>query len=173
LSAVPDSRLLILTVTDKRAADRILQGFAACGIGTERLELRPRVSHESFLAAHREVDIALDTFPYHGTTTSCFSLWMGVPVVALTGPTHVSRVGLSLLSNVGLGQLAVSRQDEYVATAAQVATDREALARIRSTLRERVTSSPLTDGAACARALEHAYGEMLQASRDRASRQSL
>jgi len=173
LSAVPDSRLVILTVTGKRAADRILQGFTACGIDRERLELRPRVAHESFLAAHREVDIALDTFPYHGTTTTCFSLWMGVPAVALAGPTHVSRVGLSLLSNVGLGQLAVSGQDEYVATAAQLATDRDALARIRSTLRERVASSPLTDGAACARALEHAYGEMLQAFHDRPSRQGL
>jgi protein O-GlcNAc transferase len=69
--------------------------------------------------------------------------------------------------------LAVSGQDEYVATAAQLATDRDALARIRSTLRERVASSPLTDGAACARALEHAYGEMLQAFHDRPSRQGL
>jgi protein O-GlcNAc transferase len=170
LSAVPDSRLIILTVTGKRAADRILEGFAACGIDTKRLELRPRVAHESFLAAHCEVDIALDTFPYHGTTTTCFSLWMGVPVVTLTGVTHVSRVGLSLLSNVGLEELAVSRADEYVATATQLAGDREALARIRSTLRQRVASSPLTDGVACARALELAYTEMSLASRNKIER---
>jgi protein O-GlcNAc transferase len=173
LTAVPDSRLVIWTVTGRRASDRILEGFAACGIDKKRLDLRPRVAHESFLAAHREVDIALDTFPYHGTTTSCFSLWMGVPVLALTGVTHVSRVGLSLLSNVGLGELAVSGPDEYVATATQLAADRDALARIRSTLRQRVASSPLTDGAACARALELAYSEMSRVSRNKSSHETL
>src|SRR5204863_7173545 len=114
----------------------------------------------AFLAAHREVDIALDTFPYHGTTTTCFSLWMGVPVISLIGATHVSRVGLSLLSNTGFKELAAPAEDEYVASAVRLAHDGDALGALRRGVRERLRTSSLTDGATCAQVLEQAYGEM-------------
>ena len=160
LSSVPGSRLIVMTVTGERAAARIRAGFAACGIDTDRLDIRGRVTHESFLAAHREVDIALDTYPYHGTTTTCFSLWMGVPVVTLAGATHVSRVGVSLLAAVGLDRLCAHDRDEYVQIAARLAGDVSALATLRSDLRRRVSESRLTDGAACARSLEAAYRDI-------------
>jgi protein O-GlcNAc transferase len=85
---------------------------------------------------------------------------MGVPVISLTGPTHVSRVGLTLLSSIGLGGLAALGSEEYVATAAALARQAEELAALRSGLRSRIRGSLLTDGAACARALEHAYRKM-------------
>ena len=160
LREVPRSRLILFAVPRGRAEDRLRNLFAAEGVEQGRIEMRSRTSHEAFLEAHREVDIALDAFPYHGTTTTCFSLWMGVPVIALTGPTHVSRVGLTLLSNMGLGGLAAQTADEYVVTATALARQPGELARLRSGLRARMLSSLLTDGAACARALEHAYRGM-------------
>jgi protein O-GlcNAc transferase len=160
LRDVPASRLILFTVPRGRAEERVRELFAAQGMEQGRVEMRPRMSHEAFLEAHREVDIALDAFPYHGTTTTCFSLWMGVPVIVLTGPTHVSRVGLTLLSNVGLSGLAAATPDEYVATAIALAGQPGELAQLRSGLRARMLSSRVTDGAACARALEHAYRGM-------------
>ena len=160
LAAVPHSRLRVFAVPGGRAASHLREQFAARGVAGERLELVPRVSHESFLAAHREVDIALDTFPYHGTTTTCFSLWMGVPVVVLVGPTHASRVGLTLLSSVGLDRLAAGERAQYVQTAVRLAQDLPALAAVREGLRARMLHSSLTDGAACARAMEEAFSTM-------------
>src|SRR5438132_1266145 len=117
LDAVPGSRLILFTVPGPRAERRLRELFGSLGLGADRLEVRPRLTHEAFLAAHREVDIALDSFPYHGTTTTCFSLWIGVPVVALTGVEHRSRVGLTLLSSIGLAELAPSSPDAFVAAA--------------------------------------------------------
>lgn len=160
LKAVEGSRLIVYAVTGARAQSRLRELFAASGIFAGRVELRVRVSHEAFLKAHQEVDIALDSYPYHGTTTTCFSLWMGVPVVSLVGPTHVSRVGLTLLSSVDLDALAASDCDGYVEAAAALAQDAQRLAALRSGLRERMLASALTDGVACARSLESAYRRM-------------
>jgi predicted O-linked N-acetylglucosamine transferase (SPINDLY family) len=107
LHEVPGSRLMVKAVAlEASTQDDIRQRFAQHGIAADRLELIGRV-HEfaDHLALYQRVDLALDTFPYHGTTTTCEALSMGVPVVTLVGPTHVSRVGLSILSQVGLGDL--------------------------------------------------------------------
>ena len=160
LNACPGSRLVVLTVTGVRARSRLLEEFAACGIGAQRLDIRPRLTHEAFLAAHREVDIALDAFPYHGTTTTCFSLWMGLPVLVRAGETHVSRVGLSMLASIGLEALAAADDEAYVRNAVRLANDLQGLAAMRRGLRERMLASRLTDGLACARALEDAYRRM-------------
>ncbi|HZN25542.1 MAG TPA: tetratricopeptide repeat protein [Burkholderiales bacterium] len=160
LREVADSRLILFTVPRGRAEDRLRALFEAEGLGADRVEMRSRVSHEAFLEAHREVDIALDSFPYHGTTTTCFSLWMGVPVVSRVGATHVSRVGLTILSSIGLSRLAAVGPDEYVAAAVALSRNPAELGALRSGLRERMRRSPLTDGLACARALEHACRAM-------------
>ena len=163
LRAVPESRLLILTAPEGRTRLRLLEAFAAHGVSADRVELRGRLDHESFLRAHREVDIALDTFPYHGTTTTVHTLWMGVPVVTLAGDTHRARAGASLLANAGCGDLVAQSAGEYVGIAAALARDGARLRMLRSTLRERVESGPIMDGARFARALERAYEEMLAA----------
>jgi predicted O-linked N-acetylglucosamine transferase (SPINDLY family) len=160
LERVPHSRLMLLTIGAGAAERRIRSLFARHGIGAPRMDIRPRVTHENFLAIHNEVDIALDAFPYHGTTTTCFSLWMGLPVVTLAGATHVSRVGASLLNHAGLRELVASTDDEYVDFAAKLAHDLPRLAALRAKLRGMLLDSPLTDGAGYARNLERAYREM-------------
>lgn len=160
LDRVPGSRLLMLAIDSGIAERRIRDLFARNGVAPERLEILPRLPHESFLEAHRRADIALDPFPYHGTTTTCFSLWMGLPVVVRSGTVHASRVGASLLNNSGLPELVAANEDEYIDIASRLAADIPGLARLRTTLRERMLNSPLTDGREGARALERAYRTM-------------
>ena len=83
------------------------------------------------LAQYGRVDIALDTFPYHGTTTTCEALWMGVPVVTLVGRTHASRVGVSLLTRVGAPQWIAETEEDYVRIAVELAGDLAGLAVLR------------------------------------------
>src|SRR5947199_8301192 len=112
--------------------------FAEHGIDTHRLVLSEYApSLASHLARYDEVDIALDTFPYCGTTTTCEAMWMGVPVVTLVGQTHMSRVGLSLLTQVGLTELSAETVEQYVATAAALANDLPRLRGLRAGMRER------------------------------------
>jgi len=112
------------------------------------------------LARYNNIDIALDPFPYNGTTTTCDALWMGTPVVALAGKTHVSRVGVSQLTNIGLPELIAADTVAYVDIAVALANDLPRLAQLRSSLRERMKVSPLMDSARFTRNLEHAFQEM-------------
>ena len=163
LLAVPGSRLLAITVPEGRTRERLREAFARHGIAADRLHLKGRLAHAEFLAAHAEVDLALDTFPYHGTTTTAHTLWMGIPLVTRVGATHVSRVGLSMLHNVGLGDLAAADDDEFVACAARLARDVPRLVALRKGLRERVERSALMDGPRFARHLDSAYVSIWEA----------
>ena len=98
-------------------------------------------------------DVALDAFPYHGTTTTCDALWMGVPVVTLAGDRHVSRVGVSLLTAVGLEHLIAPTEDAYVQAACAFA-NQSTLRDLRTTLRPRMERSPLMDPVSHARAIQ-------------------
>ncbi|MEA2733899.1 MAG: protein O-GlcNAc transferase, partial [Humisphaera sp.] len=116
------------------------------------------------LAAHlglyRRIDIALDTFPYNGTTTTCEAMWMGVPVITLVGKYHLSRVGRSLLTAVGLADLIAQSPQEYIAIAARLAGDNERRRQLRRDLRAQMRRSPLMDSLRFARNVESAYREM-------------
>jgi predicted O-linked N-acetylglucosamine transferase (SPINDLY family) len=166
LRAAPSSKLLMKSggLTEPLVQQEMRRTFQRMGIDPQRLDLRGncplRLEH---LKMFSDMDIALDTYPYNGTTTTCEALWMGVPVVSLIGPDHLSRVGLSLLSNIGLGDLAAVDQDQYVRSAVELAGDRQRLAELRSSLRQRMRSSPLMDGPAYARQIERAYRQMWQA----------
>jgi predicted O-linked N-acetylglucosamine transferase (SPINDLY family) len=103
------------------------------------------------------VDLALDTFPYHGTTTTCEAMWMGVPVVSLAGRTHASRVGVSLLTNAGLAEFIAQSTEEYVRIACEKARDLARLAKLRGALRGMMRESVLLDGKQFARDVEAAY----------------
>lgn len=157
LRAVPDSRLMLCCTPSDGTAARLAAGFAAEGIEGSRLQFVPRLAQEAFLARIGEADIALDPFPFNGTTTTCQTLWMGVPVVTLAGETHVSRVGVSLLTNVGLPDLVAASTEAYVVTAVALARDPQRLGRLRAGLREQMRTSPLVDGARLTRALEGEY----------------
>lgn len=160
LQRVPGSRLAIKNqaVAAPSVAQRLQAIFAGGGIFSDRLELIPhQTSTLAHLECHHRVDVALDTFPYHGTTTTCEALWMGVPVVTLAGHRHVSRVGVSLLHNVGLPEWVTNTTDAYVETAVAAARDLPRLAASRRSLRGRLQSSPLMDAPRLARAVEAAY----------------
>ena len=114
--------------------------------------------------AYKRIDIALDTFPYNGTTTTCEALWMGVPVVTFAGDRHVSRVGTSLLTSVGLTECIATGRQAYVDLAVRLASDMETLSAIRRGLRERMRGSPLMDATRFCRILEGHYQKMLARS---------
>ena len=103
--------------------------------------------------AYGRVDIALDTFPFAGGTTTAQALWMGVPVISLAGGTWPGRQGASILSAAGFPEWAVADEDAYAALAQTLATDRDALARLRATLRDTVAAAPLCQAAALRPAL--------------------
>jgi len=109
------------------------------------------------------MDVALDTFPYNGTTTTCEAMWMGVPVVSRAGQTHVSRVGLSLLTSVGHRELATETDDAFVTTAVDLASNPQRLTDLRRALREQVRTSPLCQAAAFSRRFELALRDAWRA----------
>jgi len=160
LKAVPDSRLLVLVadVTGSNAHVRKLLDNA--GLDASRVELVPRRPRQDYLRLYNEIDIALDTFPFNGHTTTCDALWMGVPVVSLSGSTYASRFGGSVLESVGLGKLVVTEAKQYIATAKRLASERPRLAKLRQELRGRFQKSPLMDGTKFTRNLEQAYRAM-------------
>jgi predicted SAM-dependent methyltransferase len=163
LGALPQARLMLKSygLSAESARRDVLAQFAQHGIAAERLVLlRPEDSMAGHLARYGEVDIALDSFPYNGTTTTFEALWMGVPVVTLAGKSHVSRVGLSILSRLGLDELVAQSPDDYIDKAVALANDAARRRELRRTLRPRLQGSPLLDAAAFTRGLEAAYAGM-------------
>jgi len=160
LKAVPGARLLIAAIPEGQARTRLAEQFGRAGIPEERLILKGRAAHEDFLRLHHEVDIVLDAFPYNGTTTSLHDLWMGLPIVTLAGTFHASRVGVSLMTNLGLPELIAQSPADYVRIARDLAADTPRLNALRAGLRERLRASPLMDAARFTRNLEAAYREI-------------
>ncbi len=162
LNTIPKSRLQIAAVSPGRAQQRILSILERAGVKLERVEFIPRLPYRDYLASITEVDIALDPFPYNGGTTSIDTLIMGVPVVTLAGDRSIARGGVSLLSNLGLTELIAATPQDYVDIVRQLADDPARLAALRSSLRDRVQSSPLMDGERFTRNLEALYRQMWQ-----------
>jgi predicted O-linked N-acetylglucosamine transferase (SPINDLY family)/predicted SAM-dependent methyltransferase len=163
MRATPGSRLVLKSVSfgTRRGKARVTDEFGKHGIDEPRLSLQDwHVASGDHLAAYSDIDVALDPFPYNGTTTTCEALWMGVPVVTLAGDRHSSRVGVSLLHCMGLDDLICASADAYVATAVALASDPERLRELRASLRDRMRRSPLLDHEAFTRKLEAAYREM-------------
>lgn len=150
LEAVPGSRLMLKGrgLGDHAVQERYLLRFARAGLPAERVELVERTAgNAEHLALYGRVDIALDTFPYHGTTTTLEALWMGVPVVTKRGDRHASRVGASLLTALGRPQWIAENTEDYVRIATALAQDRAALAELRGSLRGELQRSALMDAA--------------------------
>jgi protein O-GlcNAc transferase len=148
LHAVPGSHLILKAFGfgDPGLAARVRAAFDAAEIDSSRVELRHGASQRTeHLAMYGEIDIALDTFPYNGATTTCEALWMGVPVVSLAGETHACRMGASILGSLGLEELVANCTADYVRTAAALARDADRLRGLRGSLRERFERSPLRD----------------------------
>jgi predicted O-linked N-acetylglucosamine transferase (SPINDLY family) len=155
-----DSRLMLLDPMGQHGRDMVLGTFSQNGIAGERIILLSRGSRQDYLSWHTRADIALDPFPYNGGVTTCDALWMGLPVVALTGNSYVSRQGYAILKNLGLDDLTAGSLDEYVQTAVKLAEDRPRLMNLRETLRARMVSSPIMDGMGYTQGLEEAFVKM-------------
>ncbi len=142
---------------DKMLKDRYLHQFEQLGIRKDRIDVqrpKPRVEH---LKLYGQIDIALDTYPYNGTTTTFEALWMGVPVVSLVGEHHMSRVGFSILTRFGMGFLAAPTPEEYVARATALAAKRQTLADMRAVMRETIAGASLCNTSRFVVNLEAAY----------------
>ena len=160
LAAVPTSRMVIKTsmFEDPATLELSRQRFADAGVPMHRIELLPPVrGQDAHLKTYARIDIALDTFPYNGTTTTCETLAMGVPLISLHGRHHVSRVGLSLLTAAGFGDWATDDPRRFVEIARSLASDLDSLRQLRTAIRDRLKSSPLCDGVRLARGIESAY----------------
>ncbi|MBI4190857.1 MAG: tetratricopeptide repeat protein [Betaproteobacteria bacterium] len=157
LRMVPNSKLVIACLPEGRTRERLLQEFMSQAIDTSRIELLGRLPMREFWRLHHRVDIALDSFPCNGGTTTCDTLWMGVPVVSWCGDRFVSRAGYSILANVAMEDMVAYNAEGYVAIAGSLARDLSRLEKLRLGLRERLRASPLLDVARFTRHLESAY----------------
>lgn len=156
LAAVPGSRLLLMAGQGSHR-NALRATMAQAGVQAERIEFHDRMAISRYLALYRQIDIALDTYPHNGHTTSLDALWMGVPVVRWAGRHIVSRAGLSQLSRLGLQHLVADSADGYVARAVDLASDLPRLSELRLGLRQRMRNSALMDATAFARAIEKLY----------------
>jgi protein O-GlcNAc transferase len=154
LARLPDSELLIAVVPSGESGARLRAQFAAHGIDAARVHLVGKLNFDDFLKLHHRIDIALDAFPCPGATTTCESLWMGVPVVTLAGSFGVARAGGSLLTGAGLAELIADSPEQYIDIATNLARDPRRLAELRGSLRGRMQRSPLMDEAGFTRAFE-------------------
>jgi len=145
---------------DEGLQHRFLSQFEQNGISQERIEIRGVKSYGDYLKQYNDVDIALDTFPENGCTTTCDALWMGVPVISLVGQHQVGRYGLSFFCSIGLEHFAATTVSDYVAKAVALAHDPEGLAEWRKAMRSRMAESPLCSSKRFAHELESVYREM-------------
>jgi predicted O-linked N-acetylglucosamine transferase (SPINDLY family) len=162
LSRVPEARLLLKGLPFADASTRALYQarLSDRGVPPQRITLLGGVPDQAHLAYYCEIDIALDPFPYNGTTTTCEALWMGVPVVTLRGDRHSGRVGASLLASVGLDELIAHDVNEYIDVAVRLAHDPSRLVHLRSSLRAQMAASPLCDAPGFAHKIESVYRSM-------------
>jgi len=163
LRAVPDSRLLLFRhdFHSPWLRERFAAAFAERGLEADRVVCEGRRGdNRAYLGVYGRIDVALDTFPFCGHTTTCEALYMGVPVVTLAGRCFAERMGASVLHQVGLDDLITADADAFVAAARRLATDPAALAELRAGLRTRMTASRLGDPAGFTAALERAYRDL-------------
>jgi predicted O-linked N-acetylglucosamine transferase (SPINDLY family) len=159
LDAVPNSRLLLQV--PKGAVAGMRERLAAAGIPAGRLVIADKArGRAGYLRRFNEIDVCLDPFPFNGITTTCDSLWMGVPVVSLAGDTTVSRAGRSILHGTGLTHLALDDPSAYIRAAAALSGDMQGLCDLRRGMRCRLRASPLMDQPRFACQLEAAYRAM-------------
>jgi len=164
LHSVEKSRLILKApqLADVHVRERLVKKFEAEGISYNRLILEGPCSRIDYLAAYQRIDIALDTFPYPGGTTSVEGLWMGVPFVTRRGDRFVARQGEMLARNASLQDWIALDSEGYVEAAYHHASNLQVLSRLRSELRARVLQSPLFDAPRFARNFEQAMKNLWQ-----------
>ena len=160
LVEVREATLVVLDVPSGNTRDSFRRRVAQRGVDPDRIEIRGRQSIGEYFQQIGNVDVALDTFPYNGATTTFDTLWMGVPVVALRGERGISRSGFSIMQSLPAPELIAADADEYIRLNVRLARDAGWRRELRSTLRPRLQSSPLMDSASFVHDLEAGYREM-------------
>ena len=163
LGQLPTSRLVVVGVADSRARDDLYRDLASGGVERDRITMIPYVPPKEYFCQYGQVDIALDTMPFSGGTTSCDAVWMGVPVVTVPGIRPWSRSAASVLATVGLNDWIADSPEDYVRRAVQFAQQPSTLAQLRTSLRSRMLESPLMDAPGFARDMEDACRRMWRA----------
>jgi protein O-GlcNAc transferase len=162
LTAVPKSQLL-LHAYEGAHRQGVLDRLERENVDPKRVRFAGYMQARNYFELYQQIDVALDTFPFAGGTTTCDALWMGVPVVSLAGKTAVGRGGSSILSNLGMPELIAHTEEEYVQIATELAQNFPRLCNLHSVLRHRMEQSPLMDAPRFARNIESAYRQMWQA----------
>src|SRR6185436_1989901 len=157
LKRVPGSRLVVVGMPPGPATQAMLDEFERHGVARGSVSIEPRQLLPDYFRKLREVDVALDATPYSGGTTTCDTLWMGTPLVTLTGARSVSRSAASILAVLGLEAWIATSPEDYVARAVELAGQS---AQARQGLRERMRASPLMDEPRFARDMEALYRQM-------------
>jgi predicted O-linked N-acetylglucosamine transferase (SPINDLY family) len=162
LIAMPSARLRwqYKSFNDHAVAHDLKMRLTKRGIDAGRVDLLGAVTREEYLAAHHEVDVILDTFPFNGGTTTCEALWMGVPTLTLAGNTLISRQGASLLSAACLADWVAENKADFVNKALVFCRDLNQLAKLRAALRAQVLASALFDAKRFADHMQTALWEM-------------
>ena len=163
LKQLPSSRLLLKyrSFSDAETREYYAKRFEQEGVDPERIQfLGLTPSKKEHLSAYQQVDIGLDSFPYNGTTTTCDTLWMGVPVIVLKGEAHAGRVGFSLLKRIGLNEGIACSEEEYIQRAVALANDVARLKQLRMSTREKMSASALCQPEIFVPGLERAYREL-------------
>ena len=163
LAACPGSRLKICGIPDMQAAQRIVQPFHELGIGSERIQILPRLPRLELLSEMSNTDIALDPFPYCGGATTCESLWMGLPVVALAGDFGFSRSSSAILTQAGFPDCIANSREDYIDKA--VAMAESGVGALRNSMRERLQSSVLMNETGFVNRLEFACRRLIEDAR--------
>lgn len=162
LAQVPDSRLVVVGVIDNHAREGLYRDLENAGVDRGRITMLPYIPIEDYYRWFGRVDIALDTMPFSGGTTTCDALWMGTPVITMPGVRSWSRSAASILTTLGLPDWIAESQEDYVRRAVQFARNPSAIAKLRKSLRSRMLESPLMDKQLFAHDMEEAYRRMWQ-----------
>jgi predicted O-linked N-acetylglucosamine transferase (SPINDLY family) len=150
----------------KYFCQNVIKHFASHGITEDRIEfIAIRGKH---MTHYNRIDIALDSFPHTGGTTTCESLWMGVPVITLVGPAFFERLSYSNLNNAGLGELCTFSIDEYINKAVALAQNKEWRETLRHGLRQQILEHPLGQNTRFVRNFEDTIMQVLSSGKKRA-----
>jgi predicted O-linked N-acetylglucosamine transferase (SPINDLY family) len=163
LKQTGNSRLVLKTnnLSDAPTLEAFRKKFTKRGIAEDRIEWFQSFPNKSdHLMTYSEIDLALDPFPYNGTTTTFEALWMGVPMITLEGQIHAARVGKAILDSIGTPELVASTIEDYIATAVALAKDTARINDYRTRLRGMLQNSPLMDAKSFAVSVENAYFDM-------------
>lgn len=166
MARVPNSRLLLRSIpfVSSFVQEHWHRKLEAAGFPMDRVDLKPPLGGEQFFTSYNDIDLILDTFPFNGGTTTSFAVYMGVPVVSLSGASLISRMGRSILNNVGLADLVADNWGDYVDKAVALAQDTERLRKLKKTLRATMQGNALGNPSAFAAEFEEACRRALDSS---------